>query len=239
MQWGTQRLEACHTVNNSSVELKENSWISADPIGRVSQYCSQALDSRRPEGGRLHKERTSEPAHAGRVNWMPRNILNPSMSRCFKKSLQILWLEKGIRMSSWRTQRAALTCACKWDHEDRQPGQGRNGNSSIPPGPGSLLLGPELDGKNGTSVNMGSLLFLDAPCVYLASRLCMEVNRGGPQTQKGEGWVFIISRTFQHLVLPTCLDLTKAGILWKHHQLGLWYLLIYSDIMWSLSDSLS
>ena len=79
---------------------------------------------------------------------------------------------------------------------------------------------------------MGSLLFLDAQCVYLASRLCMEVDRGGPQTQeKGEGWVFIISRTFQHLALPTSLDLTKAGILWKHHQLGRWYLLIYSDIM--------
>ena len=75
---------------NSSVELEENSSISADPIGRVSQHCSQALDSRRTEDGRLHKKRTSEPAHAGRGNWMPRNNLNPSMSRCFKKSLQIL-----------------------------------------------------------------------------------------------------------------------------------------------------
>lgn len=110
-------------------------------------------------------------------------------------------------------------------------GQGRNGNSSISPGPESLLLGPELDGKNGTSVHMGALRFLDAQCVYLASRLCMEVDRGGPQTQeKGEGWVFIISRTFQYLALPTCLDLTKAGMLWKYHQLGCWYLLIYSDI---------
>lgn len=77
MQWGTQHLEVCHIVNNSSVELEENSWISADPIGRVSQQCSQALDSRRTEDGRLHKDRTSEPAYAGRGNWMPRNILNP------------------------------------------------------------------------------------------------------------------------------------------------------------------
>lgn len=122
MQWGIQCLKACHIANNSSVEL-ESSWISADPIGRVSQHCSQALDSRRTEDDRLRKERTSEPAHARRGNWMHRNILTPSTGtleqKLKKKSLENLWLEKEIRMSSWWIQRAALTCACKWDHEDQ------------------------------------------------------------------------------------------------------------------------
>ena len=54
--------------------------IPTGPSGRVPQHCSHAPDSRRGDGGGLKKE-GSEPAHAGRGNWMHRKKHSKCQSR--------------------------------------------------------------------------------------------------------------------------------------------------------------
>ena len=93
-------------------------------------------------------------------------------------------------------------------------------------------------GKNSTSVYMGSLL-LDTESISWASRLCVEIARGCytlPRGGERAGLLKILEYSSTWTV-PTFLAITEARIPYKYLQLGLWYFLISTDIILSLSVS--